>query len=327
MALKIVNSTAAPGQGFLKLALYGKAGSGKTLTSLLVAERLSALAGKRILYIDTEDGTTFYRLAVVERKVHPDAFDFDLLLTRSITDVIEALESVGRDYGVVVVDSATHLWEAAQAAYAGKRTSRGGIPVQAWGEIKKPWKRMVQLLLDGDYHSIICGREGVVMEESDDGELKVVGSRMKAEGETPFEPHVLGRMLPERLEDGTTKVRVYFEKDRSGVLSGRIFDWPDFSTFEPLVRYLSGTDQPKLGTADDAAERDAAALEVAREREDEERKTLFGQIETAINNARSMPELKSAWDLTKGKKGKLGESFEALEAIKDARKARLMEVA
>ena len=63
MAIRIVKSKDAASQGFLKLALYGKAGSGKTLTSLLIAEGL----GGPILYIDTEDRTTFYRRTVPER--------------------------------------------------------------------------------------------------------------------------------------------------------------------------------------------------------------------------------------------------------------------
>jgi len=324
MGLRIVKSRDAAGQAFLKLALYGKSGSGKTLTSLLLAEGLAEKRGKRILYIDTEDGTTFYRRDVPERTVHPKAFDFDLLLTKSLADVIEAVEEHGSEYGVIVVDSLTHLWEAAQASYTGKKTSSGSIPIQAWGQIKRPYKRVIQLGLTGDFDFILCGREGVLMEEGDDGEVKVVGARMKAEGETPYEPHILGRMVPEKMKDGSQTIRVFFEKDRSGVLAGKTFDWPNFSTFAPVIGYLNGEHQPSLPTTDAAAERDAEAQAVEDEKKKAEAQAIFSQIESAIYGARTVDELKAAWSLTSGKKTKLGDLFEQLEAAKDARKAALV---
>jgi pantothenate kinase-related protein Tda10 len=38
----------------LKLGLYGPAGSGKSFTSLLIAEGLARHTGKRVAYVDTE---------------------------------------------------------------------------------------------------------------------------------------------------------------------------------------------------------------------------------------------------------------------------------
>ena len=71
-------------QAFFKVALYGKTGSGKTLTSLLWAEGLAAREGKRIAFVDTERGSEFYSIDIPERTVHPKAFDFDRLITRSL---------------------------------------------------------------------------------------------------------------------------------------------------------------------------------------------------------------------------------------------------
>jgi hypothetical protein len=312
-------------QAFLKAALYGKAGSGKTLTALLWAEGLAAASGGRIAYVDTERGTEFYSLNIPERTVHPKAFDFDRLLTASLMETLEAVESINpREHSVVVIDSLTHLWEAARNAYTGKMTSKGGIPITAWQGIKKPYKKLVSALLDGDFHVIICGREGVVMEEDSDGDVNVVGTRMKAEGETPHEPHVLGRMIPRRVQGETSVVQVWFEKDRSGILTGRTFEWPSYSTIEPVVAYLSGKHQGKSSDADEAAETDAAKIEEREARVDAERVALFEQIKDAINNAANIDTLKAAWSLTSGKKGKLGERFEELEALKDSRKARLL---
>lgn len=315
-------------QAKLKIANYGKAGSGKTLTSLLWAEYLATLDGKRIAYVDTERGTEFYAIAIPERKVHPEAFDFDRLVTTSLMETLEAVESIDpKVHGVVVIDSITHLWEAAQNSYTGPRTSKGGIPIQAWGAIKKPYKRLMSLLLDGDFHAIICGREGVVMDETDDGELRVAGTRMKAEGETPHEPHVLARMWPLRGDDNTLTIQAFFEKDRSGILTGRTFPWPNGQTIAPLVGYLSGGKQGRLQSSEDAAAIDAAKVEEREAKAEQERLALYGQIGDAIRSAANMDTLKAAWSLTTGKKTKLGPFFDDLSRLKDTRKAELLQVA
>lgn len=311
---------------YMKMGLYGKTGSGKSLTTLLMAEELAKMEGKRVAYIDTEKGTAFYIREVPERKVHPAAFDIDTLETKSMFDALEAVEGLDPAlHGVVVVDSITALWEAAKATYQGKLTSKGGIPVQAWSAIKKPYKRLISLLMDGAYHVFICGREGVAMEDDADGNAVVVGSKMKSEGETPYEPHILIRMIPEREEDGTHRIRAFFEKDRSGIMTGKTFDWPNFQTIEPAVRVLVGTGASiALGTPEEIAARDAAAEEAAAERAKTEQAELYSAIRTALQTAKDAAGLKAAWLLTSGKKAKLGDYFEQLEALKDARKAEIL---
>jgi len=311
-------------QAFLKAALYGKAGSGKTLTSLLWAEGLAQKDGRRVAYVDTERGTEFYSMTIPERQVHPEAFDFDRLVTSSLFEALEAVEQIDPSvYSVVVIDSITHLWEAARNSYTGRKTSQGGIPIQAWGELKKPYKKLISLLLDGNFHSIICGREGVVMEEDEAGDTKVTGTRMKSEGETPHEPHVLGRMTPQLQMGSTSIVRVFFEKDRSGILTGKTFEWPTYATIQPVVSYLSGGTQGKLGTADDAAGIDAAKAEEREARVEAERLALYMQIKNAIEQASSVDALKAAWSLTTGKKQKLGDYWDRLDAVKNAKKAEV----
>lgn len=314
-------------QGYLKLGMYGKAGSGKSLTALLIAEGLAQREGKRVAAIDTEHGMDFYATRIPERLVHPDAFDFDRLNTRSLMETIEAVESLDpNEHGVLIIDSITHLWEAARAAYTGKLMATGGIPIQAWNNIKKPYKRLISLFLDGNFHAILCGREGVVLDKDEDGELEVVGTKMKAEGESPHEPHILCRMSPDRDPQGGYIIQMFCEKDRSGILTGRTFVWPNYKTIEPVVSYLRGGEQGKIGTPEEAAEKDAAAQEAEAERVATERKTLYEQIRAAILASRDMVELKAAWSLQQGKKGKLGEYHEELTTLKDKRKTEIMGV-
>jgi hypothetical protein len=316
-------------QAYFKGVVYGKPGSGKTLTSLMWAEGLAVRDGKRIALIDTERGADFYSLDIPERTVHPKAFDFDRLITRSLMEMIEAIEGLDpKVHGVLIIDSVTHAWEAARAAYNGKLLPNGGLPIQAWQQIKKPYKKLMSLLLDGSFHVIICGREGVVMEQDEDGEMRVTGTKLKAEGETPHEPHLLAHMVPERDEKGGYIIKIFFEKDRSGVLTGKEFRWPSYETIAPVVNYLCGGEQGRIGSQEEAAERDITAQEAEKEKAERERKELFDQIRSALMTAKTIAQLQTAWSLTNGKKTRLGEELHSqLQAIKDSRKAELLEVA
>lgn len=258
-------------QAAIKMGIYGPPGSGKTFTSLLIAEGLAKASSKRIAYVDTERGTDFYCKAA-PRAIHPEPFDFDALYTRSLTEVLSAVKSLKADeYGVIVLDSVTHLWEAAIAAYGGNQTRAGTIPMYAWGKIKKPYKDLMSYLLSSPMHVIFCGRQGTEYatdEETD--ELKAIGVKMKAEGETPYEPHILIRMeaiKPKKSMELATIV-AYAEKDRTGVLAGRSFVNPSFETLcAPLLGLLGGT-QAHIDTADEAAVKDAEAIaEQDRQRE------------------------------------------------------------
>jgi hypothetical protein len=251
-------------QAALKMGVYGPPGSGKTFTSLLMAEGLAHATGKRVAVLDTEHGTDFYCQSVKTRQTHPEAFDFDALYTRSLTEVLKEVQKLDqKEYGVVVLDSITHLWEAAIQAYGGRQTSAGTIPMHAWGKIKKPYKDLMSFLLGSNLHVIICGRQGTeYATDEETEELKAVGVKMKAEGETPYEPHILIRMeaIKPRKTNEVAQIVAYVEKDRTGVLSGRSFINPSFETLcAPLLPLLGGT-QAKMLTGDAAARVDAEAI-------------------------------------------------------------------
>lgn len=259
-------------QAALKLGMYGSPGSGKTFTSLLIAEGLAAVTKKRIAYVDSEFGTSFYCKDVTTRKPHPEAFDFDALYTRSLSETMEALRSLNPEqYGVVVIDSVTHLWEAARNAFEGRRTRAGTIPMQAWGAIKRPYKEVLNFLLSSPMHVIICGRQGIeYATDEDTDELKAVGTKMKAEGETPYEPHILLHLEAKRDKRGNAVLTAFAEKDRTGVLAGKLIQlWPsEWSTFDllakPLLPLLGG-EQAKVADEDETSAKDAEAMSLAEE--------------------------------------------------------------
>lgn len=283
-------------QAALKIGFYGAPGSGKTFTSLLVAEGLAKRAGKKVAYVDTERGTDFYSKTVPDRSVHPEAFDFDALYTRSLTEVIDEIKALSPDeYGVLVIDSVTHLWEAAKAAYSGKQTKAGTIPFQAWNAIKKPYKELMSLLLSSPMHVIICGRQGVEYEKDEEtDELNAVGYKMKAEGETPYEPHILIRMesvKPKRSNELAT-IYAYAEKDRTGVLAGKTLSNPTFDSLcLPLLGLLGG-EQAKVYSEDEVAVQDAERLAEQEQTKSEQSAVYLNEFLGRIMLAKTLDDLK-----------------------------------
>ena len=297
-------------QAALKMGIYGPPGSGKTFTSLLLAEGLAASSKKRIAYVDTEHGTDFYCKAVPTRAVHPEAFDFDAVYTRALTEISTAVRELKpEEYGVIVLDSVTHLWEAARAAYNGRTTSAGTIPMQAWGKIKKPYKDLIAYLLSSPMHVIMCGRQGTeYATDEETEELKAVGLKMKAEGETPYEPHILIRMeaIKPRKTNEVATIIAYAEKDRTGVLSGRSFVNPTFDTLCKPLMGLLGETQAQVQTEDAAAAVDADALAVADNERESMSAALLLQFSSKIGLAADAKSLKAVGgEITKELKAKM----------------------
>lgn len=284
-------------QASLKIGIYGPAGSGKTFTALLLAEGLAAATGKRVAYVDTERGTDFYCKAVPSRAVHPEAFNFDALYSRSISEIAQSVRSLDPgEYGVVVLDSITHVWEAAIAAYSGRLTSVGSIPMHAWGKIKKPYKDLMAYMLSSPMHVIICGRQGTeYATDEETEELKAVGLKMKAEGETPYEPHILLRMeaIKPTKTGEVALIVAYAEKDRTGVLAGRTFANPSFETLAKPLLHLLGGHQAKVATSDETAAADAEALAVEERKRAEESADTLRTIKAQIDLALDAKALKS----------------------------------
>lgn len=286
-------------QAFLKMGLYGPPGSGKTFTALLLAEGLCKLSGKRIKYVDTERGTDFYSKRVAERQIHPDAFDFDAMYTRSITEVAQGVYSLDMaDTGVVVLDSITHIWQACMDAYDGNTTRAGTIPISAWGKIKRPYKDLVGYMLSMPCHVIICGRQGNEFDTDEETKQMVkVGVKMKAEGETAYEPHILIRMEQERDGQGGFVINAIPEKDRTGLLTGKIIrmEPKDGFAFDALVRPilpLLGDTQAKMQTTAQTSSQDAEELAKAEIIKSEKSTELLNEMVATITLCRTKEQLK-----------------------------------
>jgi len=281
---------ARPQQIVLKLGLYGRTGAGKTFTALLLAEGLANETGKSVAVIDTEHGTDFYAKDIAERSIHPQGFKFDVLHSRSLVDALTAVRTLDPKYGVIIVDSITHLWDAAVAAYTGRRTKIDTIPLHAWDAIKRPYRQLMLALLNSSAHVIICGREKYEYAQDGSGELVVTGVTMRAERETPYEPHILLRLT----NDGGV-VRAAVEKDRTGILAGQTIEWPSYENIcVPLSRALGGGSQAQIADDEEVGIRDAERLAAEELERQQQASRLFQQGRQAIESATTLEELQYA---------------------------------
>lgn len=322
---------ANPGQAFFKMSIYGPPGSGKTLTALMFAEGLAD--GKKIAMVDTERGSDFYTMNVPERTVHPKAFEFDALYTRSLRDVLIDVKGLdSKEYGVVIIDSISHMWEAAIGAYEGKKTKIGTIPMQAWGRIKRPYKELVKTLMDGSFHVFILGRQKNVFDndEADPDKLIKVGVTMKAEGETPYEPHLCARMEAKqsRHDQSVSTYFITFEKDRTGVLSGKTYENPTFRTIAPVLPLLKG-EQAKGENIDDVTENDAQLMdELESLKKDKElmSQEIFDEVNSNIIICKDLIELGTVGaEMKKLKKKMTEEHVNAIRGIYERKQDKISE--
>lgn len=282
---------AKSGQAKIKMGIYGDAGSGKTPFALLVAEGLQKIYGGEVAFVDTERGTDFYTKKINERYWHKEAFNICVEHTKSILKAKEEIEKIKNDktFTVVVIDSLTHLWESAKQSYSGKRTKHGGIPIYAWNKIKKPFKDLIDLLLECDKHVILCGRAANMYDEGSTEETMVkVGTKMKAEGDTAYEPNILFEMTPYfDKQKNQTVISATVKKDRSSVLYGKQIDWPNFeNTIEKIMPYLNDGKHEHVKNTDKDDIRKNSELEANSQ-------SLLEQWSNKINQCNNETELHS----------------------------------
>lgn len=227
---------------YLKMGLYGDAGSGKSFTSSLIAIGLHKLikSDKAIGFLDTETGSSFVLHLFKKAKIK-------LLTakTRAFAELLSILDEAEKNCSILIIDSITHFWNELLDAYQ-KKHNISRITLRHWIPIKQTWREFTDRYVNSHLHIIMCGRAGIIWDDVEDEEgikeIKKVGTKMKAEVETAFEPSLLVEMVKERISNQPGKTwihRAWVVKDRFDVIDGKFYDEPTFENFLPHIEKLN----------------------------------------------------------------------------------------
>lgn len=237
------------GHSHLKAGIMGLAGSGKTYTASALAIGLVGYIKQKggspknqVAFIDTENGSAW-----VAPRFKKAGIELMVARTRALTDLRDAILWAEQNADVLIVDSITHFWTVFCDEYAVKKNRRRGLEFSDWGIVKREWRQnFTDLYLNSRLHIVMCGRQGYEydMQVNDAGKKELIktGVKMKAEGETGFEPSLLMQMEQEQtLKEGTPvgidRVATIL-KDRSTLLDGKTLRNPTFADFLPHIQAL-----------------------------------------------------------------------------------------
>lgn len=234
---------AKPEAAFLKMGIYGEAGSGKSFTASRVAIGLHQYAKlkKPVAWADTETGSDFLRPKFEVVKI-------DLLVakTRAFQDLLTIIDEAEREASILLIDSVTHFWNEIVDAYMAKNELKR-LRLKDWQPLKKSWREFTDRYINSGLHIILCGRSADKWEEVEDTEdgsmeLKKVGTKMRSETQLSYEPSLLVEMEAIQLTartGGNYIHRAYVKKDRFDVINGKVFDDPGFDEFLPAIAPLN----------------------------------------------------------------------------------------
>lgn len=248
---------------FLKMALEGFAGDGKTRTAAEIAIGIHKLvkSNKPIAIFDTERAAKALLPLFEQNGI--EAVSSEARSLASLSEAIKWCESGGSD--ILIIDSITHVWENYLDAYK-KEKNRYALQFQDWGIIKPKWKNEFSTpFVNANVHIIFTGRAGYEYEEEkveqENGRMKreifKSGIKMKAETETAFEPDLL--VLMEKVQDILGDKKTIYRtamilKDRTSMIDGIVLNvdgrlkGPSFEMFYPAIKQLlSGTVKQHTG--------------------------------------------------------------------------------
>lgn len=236
-------------QAYLKMGVMGFTGSGKTYTASLIARGLHKILRERkvpggdspVFFADTETGSDWVRDDFAK-----DGIPLEVSKTRAQKDLVPMIREVEKCKGIVIIDSITHFWQELCDSYA-KKKNRTKLEFQDWAYLKQKWREFTDEFVNSETHIIMCGRAGYeydfFVNEAGKKELEKTGVKMKAEGETGYEPSILVRMdrRQEMNPDKTMTVWRTAEilKDRSRELDGKVISNPTFKDFLPHINHLN----------------------------------------------------------------------------------------
>lgn len=150
----------------LKIGITGPAGSGKTMSALLIAEGIAEVEKSRIALIDTEKCSA---------SLYSDRFDFDICeidppysVDKYIDGIKRALEA---GYKILIIDTISHAWSGEGGLLQQKEMldAHKGNQFANWAPITKMQEQFIAKILHSDIHIITTMRSKTEYILVDDG--------------------------------------------------------------------------------------------------------------------------------------------------------------
>lgn len=229
-------------QSAAKIGIFGKPGSGKTLTSIFLLIGLAKREGnKPIAMLDTEGGSDF-----VADICRAEGVPLLVAKGRSFVEMRDAHREAQAECSGFLVDSYSEPWKELNEALRDKLDLRGRrLQFQHRDELYLLWGQWVREMLDSPLHCVLSGRLSnewdEVTDDAGDIEHVRIGTKMRGEADAGYEPHLLIEMdgLRDSLaRDKKTKSKrgrivhtATVLKDRFRALNGRSFPFPDLNQY------------------------------------------------------------------------------------------------
>lgn len=243
-------------QVFLKLAITGPTGSGKTFSALRLAVGLIADIGKRIAFLDTENDSA---------SLYSDQFDFDVMpITppfppESFATGINA--AVAADYGCVIIDSASHFWKGI-LTFKDQLDSHGkGNSYTNWKDADKKFDPVIDAVLQSKIHVIFCMRSKMDYVLETDSKGKQVPKKV---GLAPIMRDGLEYEFSTVLDIGLDH-SAQSSKDRTGLFpNDRIFQVTEETGKEIAAWLKTAKPKPEPQAPEPLSDEEAKAKNVAK---------------------------------------------------------------
>ena len=242
----------------IKVSIAGPAGSGKTMSSLLMAYGLTRAefpniseeeVWNKICIIDTESGSG---ALYVGKQVGPTKIGSYNTIQLSppfepaiFVDAIHMAENHGMN--VIIIDSLSHAWAGAGGALdqQGKIAERSGNSWTAWRTITPQHNKLVDAMLQSQAHIIANMRAKMeyqqVTNESGKKQIKALGMGVVMKDGIEYEFGVAFMLDYDHIANST--------KDRTGMFDGKYFVI-DENTGKQLYAWLSSGEVPAQKNAE-----------------------------------------------------------------------------
>lgn len=252
---------------YLKLAITGPSGSGKTYSALRLASGIKENA--KIAVIDTENGSA---------SLYADHFNFDVWDIDNKfnhTEYLQAItESEKAGYDVLIIDSASHFWEAILEQKQ-KMDDRGGNSYTNWGKAGAIFKKILDAVLFSKMHVIACMRSKMeyVLEKDAKGRQvpKKVGlapimrDGIEFEFTTVFELDMQHRAQASKDRTQLFQDQIFLIEESTGQ---KLIEWRDSGEGEAYAKSLEKVPTARPATPPESIEKNRTYFVIGQEEKD-----------------------------------------------------------